>query len=68
LVPGTDVLARPDCAEIVIGSLIWALELLIFAQLGAAPQAQQAGGLLAQLLGSAEKAQKYVEEFLRRQE
>jgi REP element-mobilizing transposase RayT len=34
LVPGTDVLARPDCAEIVIGSLTWALEQSWFRILG----------------------------------
>ncbi|MBM3188853.1 MAG: tetratricopeptide repeat protein [Chloroflexi bacterium] len=40
---------------------------LIFSQLGAAPQAQQVGGLLVRLLGSAEKAQEYVEAFVRQQ-
>jgi hypothetical protein len=40
--------------------------LLVFQQMGA-PEAQQVGGWLVDLFDSAEKAQEYVEEFLRQQ-
>ncbi len=41
---------------------------LVFSQLDAPHLAQRAGGDLARLLGSVEKAQEYVEEFLRQRE
>jgi tetratricopeptide (TPR) repeat protein len=45
----------------------FARALLVFDKMGA-PEAQQVGSWLVDLLGSAEKAQEYLEEFLRQRE